>query len=87
VAAWGATGLGVGTGHSSLDEGFFRAVFSDTVSTLGQATLAGKLSLAAAGQNLDLLDTFTLLGDPALRLDRTIIPWASQTYLPIVMRN
>ncbi|MBN2001786.1 MAG: hypothetical protein JXA21_00405 [Anaerolineae bacterium] len=87
VAAWGATGLGIGTGHSSLGDGFFRAVFSDTVSTLGQATLAEKLSLAAAGQNLDLLDTFTLLGDPALRLDRTIIPWASRTYLPIVSRN
>jgi hypothetical protein len=87
VAAWGATGLGISTGHSNLDDGFFRAVFSDTVSTLGQATWAGKLSLAATGQHLDLLDTFTLLGDPALRLNRTIIPWASRNYLPIVMRN
>ncbi|MCJ7551618.1 MAG: C25 family cysteine peptidase [Anaerolineae bacterium] len=87
VAAWGATGLGVSTGHSSLADGFFRAVFSDTVSTVGQATLAGKLSLVAAGQNYDLLDTFTLLGDPALRPNRTIIPWASRTYLPIVMRK
>ena len=87
AAAWGATGLGVSTGHSSLDEGFFRAVFSDTVSTVGQATWAGKLSLAATGQHLDLLDTFTLLGDPALRLNRTIIPWASRSYLPIVIRN
>ncbi len=87
VATWGATGLGVNTGHSSLDDGFFQAVFSDTVSTVGQATLAGKLSLAATGQNLDLLDTFTLLGDPAMRIDRTIIPWSNQTYLPIVFRN
>jgi hypothetical protein len=87
VAAWGATGLGVSTGHSRLDDGFFRAVFSDTVSTVGQATWAGKLSLATAGQNLDLLDTFTLLGDPALRLNRTIIPWASRAYLPIVLRD
>jgi hypothetical protein len=87
VAAWGATGLGVGAGHSSLADGFFRTVFSGTVSTVGQAALAGKLSLAAAGQNLDLLDTFTLSGDPALRLDRTIIPWASRTYLPVVIRN
>ncbi len=87
AATWGATGLGVSTGHSSLSAGFFRAVFSDKVSTVGQATLAGKLSLAAAGQHLDLLDTATLLGDPALRLDRTIIPWASQTYLPVVIRD
>jgi hypothetical protein len=87
VATWGATGLGVGTGHSSLDAGFFRAVFTDTVSTIGQATLAGKVSLATAGQNLDLLDTFTLLGDPAMRIDRAIIPWISRTYLPIVFKK
>lgn len=87
IATWGATGLGVGTGHNILDEGFFRAGFSDTVSTVGLATWAGKLSLAITGQNPDLLDTFTLLGDPALRLNRTIIPWASRTYLPIVMRK
>jgi hypothetical protein len=82
VATWGATGLGISTGHSSLDEGFFRAVFRDTVSTLGQATWAGKLSLATTGQHLDLLDTFTLLGDPALNLNR-----ASPTYLPIIITN
>ena len=87
AVTWGSTGLGVSTGHSSLDDGFFRAVFNDRVSTVGQAALAGKISLAAAGQNLDLLDTFTLLGDPALRLDRIIIPWANRTYLPIVIRN
>ena len=87
VATWGATGLGVSTGHSNLDEGFFRAVFSDTVSAVGQAALSGKLSLAATGQYLDLLDTFTLLGDPAMRLDRIIVPWASQTYLPTVTKN
>ena len=91
VATWGATGLGVSTGHSSLDEGFFQVVFSDPVSattiTVGQAAWGGKLSLAATGQHLDLLDTFTLLGDPALRLNRNILPWASQAYLPIVIQN
>jgi hypothetical protein len=87
VAVWGATGLGVSTGHDKLDSGFFQAVFSDTVSTVGQATLTGKLALATTGQHLDLLDTFTLLGDPALRLNRTIVPWADQVYLPLVFRT
>jgi len=91
VATWGATGLGVSTGHNSLDEGFFQVVFSDPLSattlTVGQAAWGGKLSLAATGQHLDLLDTFTLLGDPALRLNRNILPWASQIYLPIVIQN
>ncbi len=87
VAAWGATGLGVGTGHSSLAEGFLQAVFGDAVSTVGEATWSGKLSLATVGQHLDLLDTFTLLGDPALRSNRIVLPWDSQTYLPIVSGN
>ena len=87
VAAWGPTGLGVGTGHSYLSEGFFTAVFSDTVGTAGQAALAGKLELAAAGHSLDLLDTFGLLGDPALALDRTPVPWPSHVFLPLVTRG
>ena len=91
VTAWGATGLGVSTGHSSLDEGFFQAVFSDPASattlTVGQAAWAGKLALASTGQHLDLLDTFTLLGDPALRLNRIIIPSIDRIYLPAIIRN
>ena len=87
VATWGATGLGISTGHSSLDQGFIRAVFSSSASTVGQATWAGKLSLASTGQYLDLLDTYTLLGDPALKFNRTINPWASWIHLPIVMSN
>jgi hypothetical protein len=54
---------------------------------LGEAALAGKLSLAATHSNLDLLDTFTLLGDPALLFNRTIVPWAAHLYLPSVSRN
>ncbi len=84
VAAWGATGLGVSTGHASLDKGFFQAIFASNPANLGQAAWSGKMTLAANGQNLDLLDTFTLLGDPALRPNRTIL-WASQNYLPAVM--
>ncbi len=87
AATWGATGLGLSTGHSHLAAGFWQAVFSDTVNTVGEATLAGKLSLAATGQHSDLLDTFTLLGDPALRINRNIVPWANRTYLPLVMRR
>jgi hypothetical protein len=87
VTVWGATGLGINTGHDWLDNGFFRAVFNDTVGTVGEATLAGKLLLADSGQHLDLLDTFTLLGDPALRFDRTIVSWTNQVYLPLVSRT
>jgi hypothetical protein len=86
VAAWGPTGLGVGTGHDHLSNGFFHAVFGDEVETVGEAILAGKLELSAGGVNLDLLDTFSLLGDPSLRLNRTIVPW-DYVFLPLVQRN
>ena len=87
VATWGPTGLGVSTGHDELDDGFFRAIFADNVDRVGEATLLGKMALAATGQNLDLLDTFTLLGDPATRFSRTIVPWNNQCYLPIIFRS
>ena len=86
VAVWGPTGMGVNTGHSRLSEGFFRAVFSDTVGTVGEAALAGKLNLSGAPLGNDLVDTFVLLGDPALRFYRTIVPWTAQIYLPLVRR-
>lgn len=87
VATWGSTTLGVTTGHMALAHGFYGAVFRAAVSTMGEATLAGKLELASTGQNLDLLNTFVLLGDPATRFDRTVVPWATQVYLPAVLRS
>jgi hypothetical protein len=65
VASWSPTGLGVATGHDYLNRGFLRALLVDEVSTLGEATMAGKLNLWAAGNNLDLLDTYLLFGDSA----------------------
>jgi len=87
VAAWGPTGLGASAGHQRLSVGFFRAVFSDTVGTVGEATLAGKLNLAGAPMGSDLLDTFVLLGDPALRWNRALVPWATHVFLPLVQRQ
>ncbi len=86
VAAWGPTGLSIATGHQRLSAGFFRAVFSDTVATVGEAALAGKLNLARGGLFLDLIDTYSLLGDPATRWNRTLIPWRAHVYLPLVLK-
>ena len=74
VASWSPTGLGVSSGHDYLDRGFFNALFRDGKATVGLATAAGKLNLFSTGGNLDLLDTFLLFGDPALRLPLPGIP-------------
>ncbi len=72
VAAWAATGLGVAHGHDHLHRGFYRALYAEGEQRLGALTLLGKLALFT-GDSLgvfhDLIDTFTLLGDPALRLE------------------
>ncbi len=86
IAVWGATGLGVATGHSQLQAGFYNAIITDGERNLGAAVLAGKTQLFANGFNQDLLDTFTLLGDPALTLDFDIVPFTHSVYLPLITR-
>jgi hypothetical protein len=79
VASWSPTGFGVATGHDYLEKGLFLAVFTDQVATLGEATTAGKQYLhnrAPAGAFEDLLDTFVLLGDPALQVQSYLVPTA-----------
>jgi len=69
VASWSATGYGLATGHDHLNEGFFQAALFDGVRELGAATDAGKAQLFATGYYTDLLETYHLFGDPALRLN------------------
>jgi hypothetical protein len=82
VASFSPTGLGVSTGHDTLERGLLTAVFQQGTSRLGAAALAGKVALFDTDANLDLVDTFTVFGDPALRL-----PVTMKIYLPIVKTN
>ncbi len=70
VASWGPTGLGVATGHTYLYKGFFEAVFHKGIDTLGDAILYAKRKLYESNSPFkDLLETYTLFGDPALKLN------------------
>ncbi len=68
VAGWAATGLGVANGHDVLHRGFYQALFGGGVTRLGLAAVAAKQALWAqtGAAHADLLDTFGLVGDPAL---------------------
>lgn len=84
VAVWGSTGLGVATGHHHLAAGFIDSLTTQETPTLGLATLAGKLNLA--GNQLahhDLLDSFTLLGDPATHYPTAAFV-GTAVFLPVV---
>ncbi|HLE14822.1 MAG TPA: C25 family cysteine peptidase, partial [Anaerolineales bacterium] len=83
AAAWGSTGLGVLTGHRWLAEGFIARLYGDPNATIGEAALAGKLNLAKDGSFYDdLIDTFTLLGDPAMQVIHS-----DYQYLPITLQS
>ena len=79
VASWSAAGLGLATGHDFLNRGFLNALLRDGVASIGEATMAGKLNLASVGTSPDLLDTYLLFGDPALRTVATAINFESVT--------
>jgi hypothetical protein len=85
VAVWGSTGLGLATGHTRLQSGFYDAL-NKGETTLGALTLAGKKNLYTSGVYLDLLDTFTLLGDPAMQLNLSLAPLSNSLYLPVIQR-
>jgi hypothetical protein len=68
AAAFSPTGLGVATGHEALQRGLHAALFAGGPQRLGPATMAAKLALFAGSTSRDLVDTYTVFGDPALAL-------------------
>jgi hypothetical protein len=87
VASWSPTGFGLATGHDLLEKGFMLAVFHEGATQLGPATQRGKLNLyqnAPVNRYDDLMDTFVLFGDPALRF--VSVPQAGEIFLPMLNR-
>ena len=85
VATWGSTTLGRTSGHNILHQRFFHAVFHDGTTELGTVIEYAKAGLGSSDS--DLHDTFVLLGDPAMKLNLTIVPWTDAIFLPLVMRG
>ena len=85
VAVWSPAGLGYTAGHRVLFSALYRALFGEEPLSLGAATTAAKVS--AYGQSEvwgELVETYVLFGDPALRLG--YLP-AFQVCLPLVVRG
>jgi hypothetical protein len=73
--------LGVAQGHDVLNSGFYDAVYLNGVQTLGWAAIAAKLDVFQSGSHFDLIHTFTVFGDPALK-----IPVTHFVFLPGIFR-
>jgi hypothetical protein len=89
VAAWGPTGSGYVDGHHSLAQGFLDiALADDGDKTLGTATAAGRTGLYAQDDFFHhMIDTFALLGDPAMTLNVEFAEADHHIYLPLVSRR
>ncbi len=83
IGAFSPSGLGLATGHDTMAEGFYEALYSDRTRELGDLTLAAKTKLYETNQHLDLIHTFTIFGDPALKLSAQFPP----VYLPLVVNS
>lgn len=69
VASLSPTGSGLVSGHDVLERGLFLALFHQGYVTLGEAVVQAKQYLYdTTTSDRDLLDTFMIFGDPALRL-------------------
>lgn len=89
TASFSPTGLGLSSGHDELNRGFFDYLFGRASPRLGQAALAAKLRLYAAGRDPDLLQTYTVFGDPALLVRFSVLesPLYQRVSLPLVSRR
>ncbi len=86
IVSFSPTGLGGTGGHDFLHGGFLDAVFQAGLRQMGQAAVAAKLNLYThSSADLDLLNTFIVLGDPALRIGAAApTPTATPTRTPTV---
>lgn len=85
VAIWGSTGLGVATGHEQLSSGYLDSILGSDP-TIGPAVLAGKLNVMLNAPTSDeIVDSYTLFGDPAMQFNNDFESGFSH-YLPIIVR-
>jgi hypothetical protein len=65
IAVFAPTGLGYTFEHQRLADELFKRLFQNQETELGPLTTAAKISARITG---DSVETFTLFGDPSLRL-------------------
>jgi hypothetical protein len=70
AAVVASSGLGLAEGHATLDAALLAHLFDPQTRTVGEALLAAKLAVVAAGGPPEDVDTFALFGDPAMPLYR-----------------
>jgi hypothetical protein len=82
VAVWSSSSLGTAGDQAALFAALLAALTADPPPTVGQAVMAATAAAARADVSPELLSSYILFGDPALRL--RLAPAARQ-HLPLVV--
>ena len=70
IAVWAPTSLGFPEGHRILMNEFYKQVFEEKQTTLGAATTSAQIATFVHDPVwLELIETYVLFGDPALRIN------------------
>ncbi len=82
IASWSPTGYGITSGHAILDDSLFKNLFIKHQTQLGFLTTQAKYDLYAKSADFtDMIETYLLFGDPALKLQKP-----EYVYLPLAIR-
>lgn len=85
IASWSATGYGKTSGHMLLDQSLFTDIFYSNKTMLGYLTTHAKYNLYAQTSLFnDMIETYTLFGDPALSLKTLPSENSRVIYLPLM---
>ena len=75
IAVWAPTSLGFPEGHQILMNEFYRQLFEKREMTLGAATTAALIATFVHDPIwLELMETYVLFGDPALKINLNLTP-------------
>lgn len=82
IASWSPTGMGLHNGHMILEANLMDNLFNEYYNQVGYLTTAAKYHLFATTSGYrDLIDSYLLFGDPALRLQNIPVPLEAPSQL------
>jgi hypothetical protein len=84
TAVFASTGFGFTSGHDVLQNEFLHQVISHKNYRLGSAAFASRLAVYNTGGDWDLVETYTIFGDPAMNILQEPV---YNLFLPITLRQ
>lgn len=88
VGVWGPSALGAPYEHQLLFGELYARLYTTPAPTTGSLTVQARVAAYGQGLSQELVDTFTLFGDPTvqLHLEPKVAPAEKKVFLPVTVR-